>query len=75
MFHLERFNETLRDIVQRGIVLDAERGAIDAWIFMKQGGVNETTILRVLAHPNKRRNSDTSAIQDARGDGLPLRLR
>lgn len=75
MPQLERMNEHLRKVVQRGLVLDAERGAVNAWIFMKDNGVNESTILRVLSHPDRRRTSDVRAIQHARCDGLPLRRR
>jgi len=72
---LERLNRTLQSIVERGILLDAERGAVDAWIFMTQNGVCETIMLRVLSHPNQRRISDLSIVRHARSDGLPLRLR
>ena len=75
MPHMERLNETMYEIVRRGIVLDAERGAVNAWIFMKEHGVSETIMLRVLGHPNRRRNSDTSAIHDSRRDGLLARRR
>lgn len=75
MPQLERMNEHLRNVVQRGLVLDAERGAVNAWIFMKDNGVNEITILRVLSHPDRRRTSDLCAIRHARSDGLPLRKR
>ena len=71
MSYLERLNETMHEIVCRGIVLDAERGAVNAWIFMKEHGVSETIMLRVLGHPNRRRNLDTSALHGARRDGLP----
>lgn len=72
---LERLNRTLQSIVERGILLDAERGSVDAWIFMTQNGVCETIMLRVLSHPNQRRISDLSIVRYARSDGLPLRLR
>lgn len=75
MSHLERRNQTLHTIVQRGIVLDVEHGAVKAWIFMKEHGVSESVMLRVLTHPNRRRTSDTSALKHAGGDGLPLRHR
>ncbi|MGX4640761.1 hypothetical protein [Massilia sp. SYSU DXS3249] len=75
MPHFDRLNEHLRAIVQRGLVLDLECGAINAWIFMKDHGVNESTILRVLAHPERRRMSDAHAVRQARSDGLPLRTR
>ena len=75
MSHLKRLNGTLQSIVERGILLDAERGAVDAWIFMKQNGVSEATMLRVLSHPHQRRTSDISIVQQARSDGLPLRRR
>ncbi|MFC5477877.1 hypothetical protein [Massilia suwonensis] len=61
--------------MQRGIVLDVERGAVNAWIFMKERGVSESVMLRVLAHPNRRRTSDAFALKQAGSDGLPLRQR
>ena len=73
MPHLERLNESLRDIVQRGILLDAERGTVNAWIFMKENGVNEIVMLRVLSRPDKRRESDRFALLHAHGDRLPWR--
>ena len=75
MPQLERLNRTLQSIVERGILLDAERDSVDAWIFMTQNGVCETIMLRVLSHPNQRRISDLSIVRYARSDGLPLRLR
>jgi hypothetical protein len=75
MSHVERLNEYLHNIVQHGILIDAELGAVNAWVFMKKNGVEETTIFRVLSHPSRRRTSDTSALQHARSDGLPLRKR
>jgi len=73
MPHLKRLNESMRIVVEHGIVLDAERGTVTAWIFMAENGVSEIVMLRVLSQPEKRRESDKSALQYARRDGLPLR--
>ena len=73
MPHLQRLNESLRDLIQRGILLEAERGPVNAWIFMKEHGVSDIVMLRVLSRPDQRRPSDNAALQYARGDGLPLR--
>ena len=75
MSHIERLNEEMHNIVQHGILIDAELGAVNAWIFMEKNGVGETIIFRVLSYPSKRRTSDTSALQHVRNDGLPLRNR
>ena len=66
MSHYERLNALLQNVVQQGVALDAEQGAVKAWMFMQQRGVSETMMLRVLAHPDRRRNSDTAAIEFAR---------
>ena len=75
MSHSERLNARLQNAVEHGVTLDAEQGAVKAWMFMQQRGVSETVILRVLAHPNRRRNSDTAAIEFARKDGFAQRPR
>ena len=75
MSQRERLNSFLQNVVQQGVTLDAEQGAVKAWIFMQQEGVSETVMLRVLAHPNERRNSDTAAIECAKRDGFLHRLR
>jgi hypothetical protein len=75
MSHYERLNATLQSVVQQGVTLDAEQGAVKAWMFMQQRGVSETVMLRVLAYPNRRRNSDTAAIEFARKDGFSQRAR
>ena len=75
MSHYQRQNATLQNVVQLGVTLDAEQGAVKAWLFMQQRGVSETVMLRVLAHPHRRRNSDTAAIEFAKKDGFLQRLR
>jgi len=75
MPYLERHDASLQDIVQRGLVLDVERGTLKAWIFMKEHGVSDIVMLRVLTRPDQRRLSDTSALRNARSDGLPLPYR
>ena len=75
MSHYERLNATLQHAVEHGVTLDAEQGAVKAWMFMQQRGVSETVMLRVLVHPNRRRNSDTVAIECARKDGFAQRPR
>ena len=73
MPHLERLNDSLGNVIQRGILLEAERGPVPAWIFMKDNGVSDIVMLRVLSRPDQRRASDNAALRYARGDGLPLR--
>jgi hypothetical protein len=70
MSNYERLNASLQSIVQQGVILDAEQGALKAWMFMQQGGVSDTTILRVLAYPHRRRATDTAALECARKDGF-----
>lgn len=70
MSRSERLNTSLQSIVELGIILDAEHGAVCGWMFMQQKGVSEAIILRVLADPNRRRASDMSALDYARRDGF-----
>jgi hypothetical protein len=54
----ERRNSNLDLAVRYGIILDAEFGALKAWMFMFNNGVSESVILRVLLQPQKRRDTD-----------------
>jgi hypothetical protein len=75
MSYYQRLNTSLQHIVQRGVTLDAEQGAVTAWIFMQESGVSEAVMLRVLAHPDRRRVSDAAAVERAKADGFPRRRR
>lgn len=75
MSHYERQDAALQNVVQHGVALDAEQGAVKAWMFMQERGVSEAVILRVLVHPNRRRNSDTAAMELAKKDGFLQRPR
>lgn len=58
-----RLDNKLELAVRYGIIIDAELGALNAWIFMKNNGVQESVILRVLLHREKRREADQQAFE------------
>lgn len=45
-------------IVEQGITRDMLHGSVIAWKFLAANKVPDDVILRVLADPSKRRNSD-----------------
>lgn len=52
---VERKDRFLEQIVNRGIVIDAEHGSVIAWVFLYRHGVEPDLILRVLTRPTARR--------------------
>lgn len=64
-----RSDTTLEQAVRYGIVLDHELGAVHAWTFMTNNGVDKNVILRVLLDVAKRRKDDQRAIEIAVENG------
>lgn len=52
-------------IVEQGITRDLLHGSVEAWKFLAAHHVPDEVILRVLADPSHRRDSDTPAAQGA----------
>lgn len=50
-----RIDTEMAMAVHRGIAMDAAKGAANAWVYMKYCSVPQQVILRVLAHPGRRR--------------------
>jgi hypothetical protein len=64
-----RANLSLEQAVRYGIVLDHELGAIHAWTFMANNGVERRVILRVLLDAAQRREADRVAVDIAARSG------
>lgn len=58
MHHQARNNIEMSRIVEQGITRDLLHGSVMAWKFLAANKVPEDVILRVLADPGKRRESD-----------------
>lgn len=66
MHHQARNNIEMSRIVEQGIARDLLHGSVMAWKFLASNKVPEDVILRVLAEPARRRESDHSlAASDA----------
>lgn len=65
MHHQVRNNTEMSRIVEQGIARDLLHGSVIAWKFLAANKVPDEVILRVLADPARRRDSD----QCARGTG------
>lgn len=63
MHKIARLDTKLELAVRYGIIIDAELGALHAWIFMKNNGVQEPVILRVLLQRERRREADQQAFE------------
>jgi hypothetical protein len=65
--HQARNNTEMSRIVEQGITRDLLHGSVMAWKFLAANRVPEDVILRVLADPARRRESDqTATASDAR---------
>lgn len=64
MHHQARNNTEMSRIVEQGIARDLLHGSVMAWKFLAANKVPDEVILRVLADPAKRRDSDQSASAD-----------
>jgi len=47
-------------VVDQGISLDAEKGAVVAWTYLVKHGVSQEVIMRVLSTPSSRRPRSNS---------------
>jgi len=57
-----RMNEAMARAVEQGIIIDALRGAANAWAYLTASQVPKSVMLRVLAEPTRRRPTDTEAV-------------
>lgn len=61
-----RIDHKCASVVDQGISLDAEKGAVVAWAYLTKHGVSADIIMRVLSTPSSRRprpNSDSEPDQ------------
>ena len=58
-----RSNTTLELSVRYGVVLDHALGAVHAWTFMANNGVDCSVILRVLSNHENSREADKLALE------------
>lgn len=56
-----RIDHECASVVDQGISLDAERGAVVAWAYLTKHGVSADVIIRVLSTPSSRRPRSSSA--------------
>ena len=61
MHHQARNNTEMSRIVEQGISRDLLHGSVMAWKFLAANKVPDEVILRVLADPAKRRETDQFA--------------
>jgi hypothetical protein len=66
MMRHPRIDREMEARVRQGLVVDAERGAANAWVYMSAQGVPKNVILRVLSAPDNRRDEDRCAVESAR---------
>lgn len=55
-----RIDHKCASIVDQGISLDAEKGAVVAWAYLVKHGVSQEVIMRVLSTPSSRRPRSNS---------------
>ncbi|QBI01446.1 hypothetical protein [Pseudoduganella albidiflava] len=61
-----RRNSDMEAVVRQGLVVDAQRGSANAWVYMAAQGVPRSVITRVLSAPDNRRDGDRFAVESAR---------
>jgi len=57
-----RINGAMARAVEQGIIIDALRGAANAWAYLTATQVPKSVMLRVLADPARRRPMDVEAV-------------
>ncbi|MFC5459268.1 hypothetical protein [Massilia niabensis] len=62
---VERKNIVHERLVEHGIELDADQGAVAAWAFMSRHGISQEVILRVLSGAPLRRQAFSSRVVQA----------
>lgn len=55
MVQTRRQNHARAHVVNLGVALDEQRGAVAAWVFLTRQGIDQDTIERVLGSPEHRR--------------------
>lgn len=70
-----RRDREMEALVRQGLVVDAQRGAANAWVYMAAQGVPRSVILRVLSAPSNRRDGDRFAVEATREPMPPVRIR
>ncbi|MUI16089.1 hypothetical protein GJV26_27060 [Massilia dura] len=70
-----RRNSDMEALVRQGLVVDAQRGAANAWVYMAAQGVPRNVIVRVLSAPDNRRDGDRFAVESTRQPPPPVRVR
>lgn len=70
-----RRNSEMEALVRQGLVVDVQRGAANAWVYMAAQGVPRNVIVRVLSVPDHRRDGDRFAVESARQPVPPVRMR
>ncbi|WP_338762560.1 hypothetical protein [Massilia sp. METH4] len=70
-----RKNSELEAVVRQGLVVDAQRGAANAWVYMAAQGVPRNVITRVLSTPGHRRDGDRFAVESTRYPAPAVRTR
>ena len=62
-------------LVRQGLVVDAQRGAANAWVYMAAQGVPGNVIARVLSAPDNRRDGDRFAVEAKQSPAPVVRVR
>jgi hypothetical protein len=70
-----RRNGEMEAVVRQGLVVDAQRGAANAWVYMAAQGVPRSVIARVLSAPDNRRDGDRFAVEAVRLPMPAVRIR
>lgn len=70
-----RKNSEMEALVRQGLVVDVQRGAANAWVYMAAQGVPRNVIVRVLSVPDHRRDGDRCAVEAARQPVPLVRVR
>lgn len=70
-----RRNSEMEALVRQGLVVDAQRGAANAWVYMAAQGVPRNVITRVLTAPDNRRDGDRFAVEAKQFPAPAVRIR
>ena len=70
-----RRNSDMEALVRQGLVVDAQRGTANAWVYMAAQGVPRNVITRVLSAPDSRRDGDRFAVETSRQPAPVVRMR
>jgi hypothetical protein len=70
-----RRDREMEALVRQGLVVDAQRGTANAWVYMAAQGVPRNVMLRVLSAPANRRDGDRFAVEATREPMPVVRVR